>query len=78
MIKPGLGLIVIQILLLSSGSLAQTVLINDEFDYGDSLWNKHWIDTSRAVFTASIDTSGKLSGKNSYLVDITKRFKQAI
>jgi hypothetical protein len=63
-------LIVLLILCLSVGLWAQTVILSDEFDAGDGKWNSGWIEGSTVV-TFSIDTNSVLSGKNSYLADIT-------
>ena len=49
---------------------AQTAILSDEFDAGDGKWTTGWIEGSTDV-TFSIDTNSVLSGKNSYLADIT-------
>ncbi|MEJ2544860.1 MAG: hypothetical protein P8Y99_12410 [Calditrichaceae bacterium] len=64
-----LQLIVLFVLCLSVGLLAQTVILSDQFDDGDGKWNTGWIEGSTDV-TFSIDTNSVLSGKNSYLADI--------
>jgi len=69
--KLSLSFIFILTLLFASGLWAQTELINDEFDNGDGLWNSGWIDTNNTTVAVSIDNTGKLSGANSYLLDIT-------
>ena len=50
---------------------AQEVVLSDEFDSGDGLWNSGWVDAANATVAFSIDTTGKLSGKNSYKIAIT-------
>ncbi|MCW8850002.1 MAG: hypothetical protein OQJ81_08520, partial [Melioribacteraceae bacterium] len=66
-----LQLIVLLIMWLASGLLAQEVILSDEFDAGDGLWNTGWIDAANVTVTFSIDTNSVLSGKNSYRADIT-------
>ncbi|MCA9732518.1 carbohydrate binding domain-containing protein, partial [candidate division KSB1 bacterium] len=56
---------------LFSSLYAQDVILSDEFDDGDGQWAGGWIDASTAVVTVSIDTNSVLSGKNSYLLDVT-------
>ncbi len=63
-------LIVLLTLCLSSGLLAQEVILSDEFDAGDGKWTSGWIDASSTTVTVSIDTNEVLSGKNSYLLDV--------
>jgi len=65
-------LIVLSTLWLSSGLLAQEVVLSDEFDAGDGKWTSGWIDASTTTVTVSIDTNGVLSGKNSYLLDVVE------
>ncbi|MBN1406649.1 MAG: T9SS type A sorting domain-containing protein [Calditrichaceae bacterium] len=65
-----LQLIVLFVLCLSVGLFAQTVILSDQFDAGDGKWNSGWIEGSTDV-AFSIDTNSVLSGKNSYLADIT-------
>jgi hypothetical protein len=62
--------IVLLILFVSSGLLAQQVMLTDEFDSGDGLWTSGWIDNNTATVTVSIDTTSKLSGKNSYKIAV--------
>ncbi|MBK8945965.1 MAG: carbohydrate binding domain-containing protein [Ignavibacteriae bacterium] len=64
-------LIILFILILSSNLLAQTIVLSDEFDNGDSKWNTGWIDASTTSVTVSIDNTGKLSGANSYKIAVT-------
>jgi len=45
---------------------AQEVVLTDEFDSGDGLWNSGWIDAASATVTFSVDNTGVLSGDNSY------------
>jgi len=49
---------------------AQEVVLTDQFDSGDGLWSSGWIDSPTASVTVSIDTTYKLSGKNSYKLAI--------
>ena len=49
---------------------AQQVVLSEQFDAGEGQWASGWIEGSTNV-TFSIDTNGVLSGKNSYLADIT-------
>lgn len=57
---------------ITSGLLAQEVVLSDEFDNGDGKWNTGWIDNATTSVTVSIDNTGKLSGANSYKLTITK------
>jgi hypothetical protein len=65
-------LIVLLTLCLSSGLLAQEVVLSDEFDEGDGKWTSGWIDEASTDVTVSIDTNEVLSGKNSYLLDVVE------
>ncbi|MBN2425255.1 MAG: carbohydrate binding domain-containing protein, partial [Calditrichaceae bacterium] len=65
-----LQLIVVLVLCLSFGLFAQVVVVNEQFESGAGNWDG-WIDTGSATVTASVDATGKLSGTNSYLLDIT-------
>ncbi len=67
-----LMLILLTLFWISSGLLAQEVVLSDEFDNGDSKWNTGWIDNATTTVTVSIDNTGKLSGANSYKLSITK------
>ena len=59
------------ILIVTTNNLyAQQVVLSDQFDSGDALWTSGWIDNSSASVTVSIDTTGKLSGKNSYKIAV--------
>jgi hypothetical protein len=64
-------LIVSFTLWLSSGLSAQEVVLSDEFDSGDGMWNTGWVEGSTQV-TFSIDNTGILSGANSYLIDVVE------
>jgi hypothetical protein len=46
-------------------------VLYEQFDNGEGQWSEGWIDAANATVTFSIDTTGKLSGKNSYEADIT-------
>lgn len=48
-----------------------SVVLFDEFDDGDGLWSSGWIDGATTDVTVSIDTTGKLSGANSYKIEVT-------
>jgi endo-1,4-beta-xylanase len=50
---------------------AQEVVLSDEFNSGDGLWTSGWIDAGSTSVTVSIDTTGKLSGKNSYKIAVS-------
>ena len=59
------------ILILTTNNLyAQQVVLSDQFDSGDGLWTSGYIDNASASVTVSIDTTGKLSGKNSYKIAV--------
>ena len=64
-------LIVLFTLWFSSGSLAQEVILSDEFDAGAGLWGG-WIDGTTTTVTYGVDTNSVLSGKNSYLLDVVE------
>ncbi len=52
--------------------LAQVdTVLYEQFDNGQGQWANGWIDAANATAAFSIDTTGKLSGKNSYKADIT-------
>ena len=58
---------------LAGGSLLRAqidTVLYDQFDNGDGLWNTGWVDGATTV-AFSIDNTGKLSGQNSYKVDVT-------
>ncbi len=50
---------------------AQEVVLSDEFNNGDGLWTSGWIDAASTSVAVSIDTTGKLSGKNSYKIAVS-------
>ncbi|MBK7106506.1 MAG: T9SS type A sorting domain-containing protein [Ignavibacteriae bacterium] len=64
-------LIILFMFIISTNLSAQTVVLSDEFDSGDSKWNTGWIDASTTTVAVSIDNTGKLSGTNSYKIAVT-------
>jgi hypothetical protein len=59
---------------LAGGSLLRAqidTVLYDQFNNGDGLWTSGWIDATNTSVVLSIDTTGKLSGKNSYKLNIT-------
>ncbi|MGK9477002.1 T9SS type A sorting domain-containing protein [Melioribacter sp. OK-6-Me] len=67
-----LKLVLLLVVWITSGLMAQEVVLSDEFDNGDGMWNSGWIDQASATVTFSIDNTGKLSGANSYKAEIVK------
>jgi hypothetical protein len=66
------GAFVMAIFILSAVTTrAQEVVLNEQFDSGEGQWATGWIDAANATVAFSIDTTGKLSGKNSYKAVIT-------
>ncbi|MFZ0454014.1 MAG: T9SS type A sorting domain-containing protein [Ignavibacteriaceae bacterium] len=47
-------------------------VLYEQFDNGQGQWATGWVDATNATATFSIDTTGKLSGKNSYKTVVTK------